>query len=384
MVTFLTNSLTNGGAERVILTLSSQLIKEGVDVTLITLNKNNKYTVPKGLKMVYLTNMDDNGSSIIRMLYIPIYAWKLSQYSKKHNIHLIQSHVFRANYVNTFSRILGAKHKIQVVNHSIASRYLTQGVLGKYNLTLMKFFYPYADLVVTISKKMQLDLNELFNFTNNKVVINNPHKVENIISLSEEPVTEFQFNSKTKYLVTVGRLISLKQFADVIEALAKFPDSIELIMIGDDGGELKKLEALVKELNLKERVHFIGHVSNPYKFVKQSDIFISSSRTEGFPNVHIEAMLCNTPIISSDCISGPREILAPNTNIDLQIKGSIEKADYGVLYPVGNVKFLEEAIALLLNNNKLRENYKKTAFKRAHEFSVENIIKEYKNILDIL
>jgi N-acetylgalactosamine-N,N'-diacetylbacillosaminyl-diphospho-undecaprenol 4-alpha-N-acetylgalactosaminyltransferase len=331
--------------------------------------------------MVYLTDMDDSGSSVSRMLYIPIYAWKLYKYSKKHNIQLIQSHVFRANYVNALSRKFGATHKVQVVNHSIASRYLEQGILGKFNLALMNYFYHNADTIVTISKKMQQDLNNLFNLPNKKVTIYNPHEIKTIIALSEEPTTKFKFNPRIKYLITIGRLVSLKQFEDVISALAKVPTSVQLIMIGADGGELEKLKKLAKKLKVNNRIHFLGHVTNPYKYIKRSDIFISSSRTEGFPNVHIEAMLCNTAVISSDCTSGPREILAPDTDFNIQIKKNLEQTNYGVLYPVGQVNQLEEAIKLLLENNELREKIRSAAFIRANQFSVTKVVHEYKNIL---
>lgn len=360
-VTFLINSLTNGGAERVVLTLAEKFVAEGNEVKIISLNTNNAYTIPKGIEMVYLTDMDDSGSGIKRMLYIPYYAWKLRQYSKQHNLTLIQSHIFRSNYVNVLSTIMGAKHKTQLVNHSIASRYLSQGILGKFNLSLMRFFYPKADLLVSISHKMLNDLNELFAFRNKKIVIHNPYDIQRVITLANEPVDEFAFQKDRRYLVTVGRLIALKQFEDIISVLAKLPDDVELLMLGADGGEQRRLESLVLDLKLTSRVHFLGQVSNPFKFVKRCELFVSTSRTEGFPNVLIESMLCRTAIVSSDCISGPREILAPHTDIDHQLKDSIEKAPYGVLYPVGNLKCLEEAVKLLLEDKVLRDGYEEEA-----------------------
>ena len=380
-ITFLINSLTNGGAERVVLTLAQKLLNEGKKVTVVSLTKNNRYPIPHGLQMVYLSNSDDSGYALTRTLLIPIYAFKLKRYIKKEQIDLVQSHLFRANYVNIFSRVLGAKHQVQVVNHSVVSRFLSSGIGGKINLFLMRYLYPKVDLIVTISYKMLEDLNQLFSFSNSSVVIHNPYDTQNIITLSAENVDEFYFNPQKSYLITVGRLIALKEYSDVLQTLAKLPEHIELILLGDDGGELKALKALAETLQITHRVHFLGHVENPFKYIKQCDLFILSSKTEGFPNVIIEAMLCKTAVISSDCVSGPREILAPNTSIKNQLQKGIEEAEYGLLYSVGDIKALKEAIEQLLKNQKHRVAYTEKAYQQAKNFSIEKIVLEYKQIL---
>ena len=380
-ITFLINSLTNGGAERVVLTLAEKLLNEGQKVTVVSLTKNNRYTLPHGLQMVYLSNSDDSGHALTRTLLIPFYAWRLKRYIKKEQIALVQSHLFRANYVNVFSRVLGAKHQVQVVNHSVVSRFLSSGIGGEINLFLMRYLYPKVDLIVTISHKMLEDLNQLFSFSNSSVVIHNPYDTQNIVALSYEKIDEFYFNSQKSYLITVGRLIALKKYDDVLQALAKLPEHIELILLGEDGGEQKALEALTKTLQITHRVHFLGHVKNPFKFIKRCDLFILSSKTEGFPNVIIEAMLCKTAVISSDCISGPREILAPNTSIKNQLQKGVEKATYGLLYSVGDIKALKEAIEELIKDKKYRIAYTEKAYQQAKNFSIEKIILEYKQIL---
>ena len=381
-IVFLINSLAKGGAERAMVTMTQKLLDQGNRVRLISLNINNRYPIPKGLEMIYLSKMDDSEPGYKRLLAIPYYAWKLRNYSRREGITLIQSHLFRANYVNLLSQMLGAKHRVQVVNRSIASRFVNEGLNGKINLYLMRYLYPKAELIISISKKMADDLQQLFGFTNPQKVIYNPYDIKRIKELSGHEVTEFRFDPSKYYLISVGRLIPLKRYEDTFEVLRELPDNIELIVLGD-GLDKKRLIALRSKLGLNNRIHLLGEVLNPYKFIKRADLFVSTSFVEGFPNVLIESMLCKTAVISTDCISGPREILAPKTDINFQLKEGIEEAEYGILFPVGDRKALKEAINLLYHDARKCELYVRCANKRAHDFSVESIVKEYKEVMSI-
>jgi len=379
-ITFLINALGKGGAERVLLALVKWFLDEDYDVTIISLTENNKYQLPDKVNMVYLSKMNNSAPGLVNMLYIPYHAWKLKQYVKRNQVSLVQSHLFRSNYVNSLSKLFGAKHEVQIVNHSVASRYLSSGIAGKLNLFLMRYLYPKADKLICISKKMLDDYYQLFSSPENSTVIYNPYEIDTVLSSSAEKIIEFEFKQEKTYLVTVGRLIPLKRFSDIITVLARLPESVELVLLGD--GELAdKLKVLTKKLSIADRVHFLGQVNNPFKFVRKCDLFISTSETEGFPNVLIEAMLCKTVVVSTDCTSGPREILAPETDVTYQLQNKLEKAQYGVLFPVGDVDRLEEAIVTLLDNNRLCADYQEKAFKRAHDFAVNKIAKQYENIL---
>jgi len=311
---------------------------------------------------------------------MPYQAWRLKKYLDERDVFVVQSHLFRANFVNLISTMMGTKHAVQVVNHSVVSRFFKEGFSGKVNLALIRMLYPKADLIVHISKRMQSDFNKFCFRTRNEKVIYNPYNIESIIEDSYEPIDDFMFESHKRYLVTVGRLIPLKRFSDVIEAMDKLDSDVELILLGD-GSERDSLEVLVKRYALEDRVHFLGQVKNPFKYIRKSNIFILSSEVEGFPNVIIESMLCETIVISSDCLSGPREILDSSIEIAQQLSDGVEISEFGLLYSVGDVNGLVEAINRVLSDKSLAYIYAQRALERAKHFSVKNIAKEYKEIL---
>jgi N-acetylgalactosamine-N,N'-diacetylbacillosaminyl-diphospho-undecaprenol 4-alpha-N-acetylgalactosaminyltransferase len=373
-ITLLINSMGEGGAQRVVATLVKQFVKEGKRVTLICLAKNDLHELPKEVNRVYLTEKSRDS-----MLWIPYYAWKLKKYLKVKDIEVLQSYLFRANYVNILSKTFGSQHLVQVSNRSVVSRFLNEGISGKINLFLIKSLYKKADLLMYVSERMKQDFHELFSIEKEEVVIYNPYDIERVKKEAKEPVKDFKFKTYKRYLVTVGRLISLKRFEDVIEVLKRLPADVELILLGD-GGERAKLKSLSKSLGLEHRVHFVGQVKNPFSYISRADIFVSSSAVEGFPNVLLESMICETPIVSSDCISGPREILAPTTDSSKQLEKGLEEAEYGMLYAVGDKKALCEALNKLLENRELRTSYIHNAIKRAEFFSVEKIAQQYQTL----
>jgi len=379
-IVFLINSLCEGGAERAMLTLSKRFVEDGHSVTILALTKNNFYTIPKGVEMVYLSKMSDSLSGLRKMLYMPYHAWKLKRYVSENNVELVQSYLFRANFVNLISGLLGSKQVIQVVNRSVVSRFFKEGLSGKVNLFLIRHLYPRADTIVHISMQMKDDFNRSLFKIKNERVIYNPYDIKSILSQSNEKIENFIFESHKRYLITVGRLIPLKRFQDVLEALSRLDSDIELIILGD-GVEQNFLEERAKELSIEKRIHLLGQVENPFKYIKKSDVFISSSSVEGFPNVLLESMLCKTVVLSSDCLSGPREILSPKSKSSKRLSCGIELSEFGILYAVGDTIALVEALRYILKEHTVLYNYQEKAFARAKDFSVESIALEYREVL---
>ena len=377
-IVLLINSMGEGGAQRVLLSLIEVYLHLGLEVTLIALVKNDLHKLPEKLNCIYLRDNNKEHSGLYETLLIPYYAWKLKKYVVKNEFSIVQSHLFRANFVNILSKLFASKHSVQVVNHSVISRFLNEGLSGKINLFLINLLYPKANKIFYISKKMQEDFLE--HSKDIKVpskIIYNPYNLDSILAKSTHKEHSFSFNENKRYLISIGRLIYLKRFEDVFEVLSKLDENIELILLGD-GEEKQALITLANRLNISSRIYFLGQVANPFWYLANSDIFVSSSSVEGFPNVLVESMICGTAVISSDCVSGPREILAPSSDHNYQIKKGLEMAEFGILYGVGDVEALQEAIELLLIDNNLKKEYEAKAFEQSQAFSIKKIAQIYK------
>ncbi len=148
------------------------------------------------------------------------------------------------------------------------------------------------------------------------------------------------------------------------------------------------------ELSESFDVYFLGFQKNPFKFIARSKLFVFPSLWEGFPNALVEAMACSVCVVSSDCRSGPREILAPNTDFNYKTQKP-EFAEYGIIMPAFDVKYktanepLEEnemmwveTVDKLLEDESLRKSYSEKAKQRAEDFSIEKILIEWRNIIN--
>ena len=139
----------------------------------------------------------------------------------------------------------------------------------------------------------------------------------------------------------------------------------------------------MKKLNCENCVSLPGYSDNPYSYMGKADLFVSASLWEGMPNVVLEALVCGLPVISSDCSSGPREILAPDTDYRIRIKEGVEYAKYGVLTPVGDEEALVEAMTKMLGDGDLRAKYSSLSKERIKDFDSNKIINEYASALGL-
>jgi glycosyltransferase involved in cell wall biosynthesis len=162
----------------------------------------------------------------------------------------------------------------------------------------------------------------------------------------------------------VGRLTEAKDFGTLIKAFAEVlkVKDCRLVILGE-GEKRRELESLIESLNLVNKISMPGFVDNPYKYMRQASVFVLSSKWEGLPNVLIEAMACGTPLVATDCPSGPNEIL--------------QNGEYGLLVSVGDKDKMAEAILQQLevptDCNKLLE--------RSLNFSVTRAVNEYLKLI---
>ncbi|HNJ96466.1 MAG TPA: glycosyltransferase, partial [Ferruginibacter sp.] len=149
----------------------------------------------------------------------------------------------------------------------------------------------------------------------------------------------------------------------------------KLLIVG--GGVMEEeLKQKVHDLGMMDKIIFTGFEKNPFKYVSRSDCFVLSSDVEGFPNVLIEALACGKPVISTDCSSGPRELLAPATDLHHRAIIDYEIGEYGILTPVGDVSALAAAMKKIVEDSVLRQQFASKAPGRAVKFDVDEI-KQY-------
>jgi len=381
MVSILINSLAGGGAEKVVLTLLKEFKQAGVPVELVLLEKERFYDLPEGVKVHYLTDFEQIKNPFRKFFYVFISALRLKRYIKKKEVKVVQSHLIRSNYINVLAKVFGAGHKTQIVNHMMVSFDKKRGFLGKANLWLYKQLYAKSDMIVSISRVMKQDLDEFFKLKKRErhMVIYNPHDVDFIKARADEKPEVFEFDPNKKYLVSVGRLVERKRVDLTIKALAKVRETYpqtELLVLGS-GEELDHYKKITSSLQLDPYVHFLGFISNPFSYLSRADIFVLASTDEGLPNIIIESMICGTAVVSSDCKSGPRETLNPESDIQTVLKDEIEIGDYGVLFPVKDVDRLANALIYMLEDQERREDFVMRGEGRAEDFRSEKVAQTY-------
>ena len=391
---FLINSLAGGGAERVLVKIARFIKPEKI----FLLEKEIEYPIDKDL-ISFLSNHTKDTNSIFKTIYIPIYGFKLSKKIKSDD--LVISFLERANFVNIIAKYI-RRHKaiISVQTDPISGH---KGI-RRINRELIKALYNKSDYIIAVSQGVANSLMSLGISKDKIKVIYNPITLEDIIERSKEDIEEILKGKD--FLITVGRLTEAKgqwRLIRIFNELKREFSELKLLILGE--GELKNyLVNLSKDIGLKTYlwnedrlsenydVYFMGFKENPFKYISKAKLFVFPSLWEGFGNVLVEALVCKAVILASDCKSGPREILAPDTDIRYQTDKP-EFAEYGVLMPVlegklKNTKILTEreiiwleTIKTLLKDENLIQYYREKALERAKDFDVSKIIEDWYRII---
>lgn len=370
------NSLSSGGAERVVSHLLWNL-KDDFEIHLAMYSKIIDFEIPEEIKIFDLRqSVTENDFRVF--FKIPWLAWRVHHYCKKNNIHTSVAFLNRPCYINGVMRSLfGFKGRIVMCERTYQTTILNlrSRLYRSISQKLVKFAYKRADLVLANSYTMKADLVENFKVTTPIRVIHNPINLAHIKEKAKEPLS-LHLNKHLFYFIAVGGFRKEKNYALLIEAFFRLKQLPTHLLIVGAGLQEAYLKQKVHNLGLTQKITFCGFDNNPYKYIKKCDCFVLSSYVEGFPNVLLEALACEKPIISTDCKSGPREILAPGTDIHHEAGTNYEIVEHGILTPPNDVVILASAMIKMYEDSELRAKLSATALKRAEDFDVEEI-KQY-------
>ncbi len=364
-ILFLIDNLKGGGAEKAIKIIVEGLQEKGVKPIVVLLENQKDYTLKDGIEIYTFTQ------NISKFNFIFLH-FKLLKLLKELGPDIIYATNTKAQILSLLSTPFFDAQRVTNIQVDLTKQYEGRSYIFKIFAKLLRFtdFYSFISYGIYDNLKDKIPKKE-------NIFIPNPIDFKEIDLLKNEPIEEeYQHIYEKKVFVTIGRLTEQKGQWVLLEAFAKIKDNVNLVILGS-GEKEQELKELAQELGIENRVFFLGFQSNPFKFLQKADIFVLSSLWEGFGNVIVEAMRCELPIISTDCPSGPREILAPSSDIFKRLKSDVELAQHGVLCSVDDADSLHKAMDSILQNNDLALKYKKAAINRAKDFSSNIIVDKF-------
>jgi len=330
---FITN-LEGGGAERVIVTLANQFAKQGHHVDVLLAQRVGVFLKEVSPEVNIIdfkaTRMKYALLPLIRYLRVECPAGVLSSLPYPNMLNVIGSRLTRSG-----ARVVVREANTPSIHSRRAGRFKDRLIER-----VAKLWYPLADWVVAVSRGVQQDLYRFTRVPKERIVlIYNPSYTARLIQLRDQPVDHPWFASgQPPVVLGVGRFYPQKGFATLLKAFALVRSNrpARLVLLGE--GPLRdELEALTHQLGIADEVSMPGFVENPFAYMRRAAVFVLPSEYEGLPNVLIQAMACGCPVVSTNCPSGPEDIL--------------DNGKYGHLVPVGDVEAMADAMLRVLDGD---------------------------------
>ncbi len=348
------SNFTGGGIQRVMLTLAKGFQEENHEIHIIILEAEGalKEDVPKGCKTINLKTGQVRKS---------IFA--LISYLNTEEPDVLLSAQTHFNFVAILAKLFSKWKGKLVLSEHITIGYMTNNWKEKLFPLVARLSYRLADRVILVSDGAASHFLERTHLPASLIQrIYNPFDIEKITSLAEgTPQHPWFLSSDSPIFLSAGRLTRQKDFPTLLKAFqlvyTQRPDT-RLVILGE-GEDRNELEKLAEELEIQNAIDLPGFAKNPFAMIAKADAFILSSRWEGFGNVIVEALACGTPVISTDCPSGPAEILG--------------NGKYGILVPVGDAQLLAQTMLKEVSTPTPRNMLQD----RAKDFSIQKIVPEY-------
>jgi glycosyltransferase involved in cell wall biosynthesis len=312
-VVFLINSMGGGGAERVMANLANYLHRtRGWRITILTLRGGPvQYPLDPAIEVRALHTAPLNAGPF-RLFGLPLFAAEVAWQLRRYSPDAVMGFLVRSNLTLVLSRWFGNRRRIFISERCATDAvYRGDSLESRTMLRLVAAVYPYADRIVAISRGVKDSLVRLGIASDKVRVIYNPQNLGSIASAiagvsSRPPVSSGPFT-----IVTAGRLSPQKDYPTLLQALREVCDSgvdARLIVLGN-GPDHAKLMKLAERLKIGSRIEWRGWLSDPYPVMAAGDLFVLTSRWEGFGNVLVEAMACGVPVVATSS-PGTREIVA--------------------------------------------------------------------------
>ena len=354
---FFIETLSGGGAEKVLQNLVNNMDSEKFDITVQTVWKEN----PEGF-------LNEN----IKYKYIYPFYSKLNNY--KYRLSILLKTIYpihiRDNYdIEVAYLECGATKVISTSTNKKAKKIAWLHCdLTKKMSNINEFkkksvnWYKKFDKVACVSKDVEKSFKSIYGNEFETEVIYNVIDDSDIKRKANEAVIDFSFDKKIPTIVSVGRLSAEKRFDRLIEAHKRLLDEgffNKLLIIGE-GDERESLEQIITASGVQKTVTLLGFKSNPYPYIKNADLLACSSDYEGFSSFVAEGLILGKAIVTTKC-NGMEELLG--------------SSQYGIITDC-EVKALSEGIKKLLSENSLREEYERNALERGKGFSIESSVKK--------
>ena len=367
IVIFIPKLYHGGGAERSSLALG-QALKTEHEIFFVTQHTGDINTSPAGA--IYSWQQSENSISKFKDM-IPS-AYKLKEFCETHKIDMVIANMPRANTITILAKLLGNKTKnILVTRNANTGNKLHGLILPLYNL---------AEKNIAVSRGTEFVLQQVG--IKNTQTIYNPFDFDVMNKkFSEDVLPEHEelFKNGTIFF-TVGRLHKQKGYLYLLDAFKKLleqkPES--KLLIAGEGSERGNLELVIKLFGLEKKVYLLGNIQNIFPYLKHADAFVFASLWEGLPTVLIEALFTKTPIITTDCMSGPREILTDKP-YSQKLLYPYRAGDNTLIVPpdVSEADFTNQFVDAALRINKKTKQETQTLLR----FSLETVSREWNDLI---
>ncbi|WNO54522.1 glycosyltransferase [Stakelama saccharophila] len=366
-IVFAINSLAGGGAERVFACIAGHSRERLSDRELIVALLDDEpaaYALPEWIRVVQFDARHRLLPSVTALRRL-ILAERPTA---------LLSFLTRANLAAAWA-VRGTDTRWVASERVDTYAHLGRGKHGAISRGLVRIAYPRADSVVAVSGGVADGLVARFGVERDRVsVIPNPVDVEHI---RRQAADESPIALPSRFIAAMGRLVPNKNFELLLRAYADSAVAQDLVLMGE-GPEGERLQSLAAALGCADRVHFVGFAANPFAILARAEFFVLPSNAEGFPNSLVEAMACGIPVVSTNCASGPSEILASAPRE--QITGTRE-TPAGIIVPPDDVAAMRDALRRM-DNTALRYSMAGAATNLVQEYTVSRAVHSFWDIID--